>query len=179
MFTEGDPTARAAAHDLRRACDFRSLAPPLRSSRRHDRVGGRGLASDAGNPGPCGMIASCQTAEGSGRSARSLDSRGDPRFSTSMMDRISEMSTYCLSTDGNPETERAPACESLTVATRRALKERLRPLGAGSQPAALLEDLASIRRRWNADCFPFALSKTTQEPLLFRGGVFSRTDFDL
>ena len=40
--------------------------------------------------------------------------------------------------------------ESLTIATRRALEERLRRLGAGPRRAGLLEDLAAIRRRWNA-----------------------------
>jgi antitoxin VapB len=54
------------------------------------------------------------------------------------------------------ETERL-ACalaertgESLTLATRRALEERLRRVGGGARRASLLEDLAEIRRRWGA-----------------------------
>ena len=40
--------------------------------------------------------------------------------------------------------------ESLTLATRRALEERLRRVGGAARRAALLEDLAEIRRRWSA-----------------------------
>jgi len=40
--------------------------------------------------------------------------------------------------------------ESLTVATRRALEERLRRVGGAARRASLLEDLAEIRRRWSA-----------------------------
>jgi len=40
--------------------------------------------------------------------------------------------------------------ESLTLATRRALEERLRRVGGGARRAALLDDLAEIRRRWRA-----------------------------
>jgi antitoxin VapB len=40
--------------------------------------------------------------------------------------------------------------ESLTVATRRALEDRLRRLGDDQKKAALLEDLAGIRRRVGA-----------------------------
>ncbi len=40
--------------------------------------------------------------------------------------------------------------ESLTLATRRALEERLRRVGGAARPAALLDDLAEIRRRWRA-----------------------------
>ena len=40
--------------------------------------------------------------------------------------------------------------ESLTLATRRALEERLRRVGGGARRASLLEDLAEIRRRWGA-----------------------------
>ncbi|HMK91127.1 MAG TPA: type II toxin-antitoxin system VapB family antitoxin [Methylocystis sp.] len=40
--------------------------------------------------------------------------------------------------------------ESLTVATRRALEERLRRIGSDARRAALLEDLAACRRRWGA-----------------------------
>ncbi len=37
--------------------------------------------------------------------------------------------------------------ESITVATRKALEERLRRIGGGRRKDALLEDLAAIRRR--------------------------------
>jgi antitoxin VapB len=56
----------------------------------------------------------------------------------------------------DPETERLARAlaertgETLTIATRRALEERLRRLGSGARRAALLEDLAAIRRRWSA-----------------------------
>ena len=56
----------------------------------------------------------------------------------------------------DPETERLARAlaertgESLTVATRRALEERLRRIGDDARKAALLEDLAAIRRRWSA-----------------------------
>jgi antitoxin VapB len=40
--------------------------------------------------------------------------------------------------------------ESLTLATRRALEERLRRVSGGARRASLLEDLAEIRRRWSA-----------------------------
>jgi antitoxin VapB len=56
----------------------------------------------------------------------------------------------------DPETERLARAlaertgESLTVATRRALEERLRRLGTAPRRAALLDDLAAIRRRWSA-----------------------------
>ena len=40
--------------------------------------------------------------------------------------------------------------ESITLATKRALQERLRRLGSDMRKAALLEDLESIQRRWNA-----------------------------
>lgn len=55
----------------------------------------------------------------------------------------------------DPETERLArnlaerTGESLTVATRRALEERLRRFGADARKAALLEDLAASRRRWS------------------------------
>jgi antitoxin VapB len=39
--------------------------------------------------------------------------------------------------------------ESLTLATRRALEERLRRVGGGGRRVSLLEDLAEIRRRWS------------------------------
>jgi len=56
----------------------------------------------------------------------------------------------------DPETERlartlaARTGESLTIATRRALEERLRRMGTDAHKAALLEDLAASRRRWLA-----------------------------
>lgn len=56
----------------------------------------------------------------------------------------------------DPETERLARLlarqtgETLTIATRRALEERLRRVGAGARKAALLEDLAASRRRWRA-----------------------------
>ncbi len=55
----------------------------------------------------------------------------------------------------DPETERLARTlaertgESLTVATKRALEERLRRLGDPARKRALLEDLAAIRRRWS------------------------------
>lgn len=56
----------------------------------------------------------------------------------------------------DPETERLARAlaertgESLTLATRRALEERLRRVGGGARRASLLEDLAEIRLRWSA-----------------------------
>lgn len=53
----------------------------------------------------------------------------------------------------DPETERLARAlaertgESITVATRRALEDRLRRVGHGRQKALLLEDMAAIRRR--------------------------------
>jgi antitoxin VapB len=40
--------------------------------------------------------------------------------------------------------------ETITLAIHRALEERLRRVGCGARKAALLEDLAAIRRRWRA-----------------------------
>ena len=40
--------------------------------------------------------------------------------------------------------------EPVAIATKRALEERLCRLGQDPRKAALLEDLAAIRRRWNA-----------------------------
>lgn len=54
----------------------------------------------------------------------------------------------------NPETERlarrlaARTGESITVATRRALEERLARTTVMDRDAAVLEELASIRCRW-------------------------------
>lgn len=56
----------------------------------------------------------------------------------------------------DPETEQLARTlaertgETLTVATRRALEERLKRVTATAGTAALLEDLAAIRRRWRA-----------------------------
>ncbi|TIO80814.1 MAG: PSK operon transcription factor [Mesorhizobium sp.] len=56
----------------------------------------------------------------------------------------------------DPETERLArtlaerTSETITIATRRALEERLRRLGSEARKAALLEDLAASRRRWSA-----------------------------
>ena len=55
----------------------------------------------------------------------------------------------------DPETERLARAlaertgETLTVATRRALEERLQRLGDASRKPALLDDLRAIRRRWS------------------------------
>src|SRR5271165_1235191 len=55
----------------------------------------------------------------------------------------------------DPEAERLARAlaqrtgETLTVATRRALEERLRRIGGAARRGALLEDLAAIRRRWS------------------------------
>ena len=55
----------------------------------------------------------------------------------------------------DPETERLArelakrTGESLTIATRRALEERLSRIGGAARRAALLEDLAGSRRRWS------------------------------
>lgn len=54
----------------------------------------------------------------------------------------------------DPETERLARTlasrtgESITVATRRALEERLRRVGSDTRKTMLLEDLAASRRRW-------------------------------
>ncbi|MEW9617730.1 type II toxin-antitoxin system VapB family antitoxin [Shinella sp. S4-D37] len=56
----------------------------------------------------------------------------------------------------DPETERLARTlaertgESITIATRTALEERLRRLGSSVRKAALLEDLAASRRRWSS-----------------------------
>ncbi|MBC7285937.1 type II toxin-antitoxin system VapB family antitoxin, partial [Hoeflea sp.] len=54
----------------------------------------------------------------------------------------------------DPETERMARAlaertgETITVATRRALEERLRRVSSDARKAALLEDMAASRRRW-------------------------------
>ncbi|PBC20194.1 PSK operon transcription factor [Mesorhizobium sp. WSM4307] len=40
--------------------------------------------------------------------------------------------------------------ETITIATKRALEERLRRTGSAARKAALLEDLEAIRKRLNA-----------------------------
>lgn len=56
----------------------------------------------------------------------------------------------------DPETERLARAlaertgETITVATRKALEERLRRSGGDLRRAALLEDLAASRQRWGA-----------------------------
>ncbi len=56
----------------------------------------------------------------------------------------------------DPETEQLArnlakiTGENITTATKRAIQERLRRLGGQSGRAALLEDMAAIRRRWSA-----------------------------
>ncbi len=55
----------------------------------------------------------------------------------------------------DPETERLAkklaqlTGESITTATKRAIEERLRRVGGQSRKAAVLEDMAAIRRRWS------------------------------
>lgn len=56
----------------------------------------------------------------------------------------------------DPETERlartlaARTGETITVATRRAIEERLRRTGAQARKAALLEDMEAMQRRLSA-----------------------------
>jgi len=56
----------------------------------------------------------------------------------------------------DPETERMARAlaertgETITVATRRALEERLRRVSSDAHKSALLEDMAASRRRWSA-----------------------------
>lgn len=56
----------------------------------------------------------------------------------------------------DPETERLARLlaertgETVTIATKRALEQRLRRTGADARKAALLEDLAASRRRGSA-----------------------------
>jgi antitoxin VapB len=67
----------------------------------------------------------------------------------------------------DPETERlaralaARTGETLTIATRRALEERLRRVGSDRRKASLLEDLAASRRRWRA--LPILDSRSADE----------------
>ncbi|SEF15453.1 antitoxin VapB [Rhizobiales bacterium GAS191] len=67
----------------------------------------------------------------------------------------------------DPETERLArrlaerTGETITIATRRALEERLRRIGSEARKAALLEDLAASRRRWSA--LPVLDARATDE----------------
>ena len=53
--------------------------------------------------------------------------------------------------------------ESITTATRRAIEERLRRVGGHSRKAALLQDMAEIRRRWSE--MPVLDDRTAEEIL--------------
>ena len=67
----------------------------------------------------------------------------------------------------DPETERLArnlaqlTGESITAATKRAIEERLRRVGGRSRRAALLEEMAEIRRRWSA--MPVVDGRTPEE----------------
>lgn len=56
----------------------------------------------------------------------------------------------------DPETERlaralaARTGETITIATRRALEERLKKMGSQAKKAALLEDMEAMQRRLSA-----------------------------
>lgn len=69
----------------------------------------------------------------------------------------------------DPETERLArnlaqlTGENITTATRRAIEERLRRLAGRSRRAALLEDMAEIRRRWRG--MPVLDDRTPEEIL--------------
>jgi antitoxin VapB len=69
----------------------------------------------------------------------------------------------------DPETERLArnlaqlTGETITMATKRAIEERLRRVGGQSRRAALLEDMAEIRRRWSA--MPVLNDRTPEEIL--------------
>jgi antitoxin VapB len=69
----------------------------------------------------------------------------------------------------DPETERLARTlaqltgESITAATKRAIEERLRRVGGRSRRAALLEEMAEIRRRWSA--MPVLDDRTLEEIL--------------
>ena len=53
--------------------------------------------------------------------------------------------------------------ESITLATKRALEERLRRMSSDRRKAALLEDLEAIQQRWNA--LPILDNRTPDEIL--------------
>ena len=69
----------------------------------------------------------------------------------------------------DPKTERLArnlaqlTGESITTATRRAIEERLRRVGGQSRRAALLEEMAEIRRRWSE--MPVADERSADEIL--------------
>jgi antitoxin VapB len=69
----------------------------------------------------------------------------------------------------DPETERLArnlarlTGENITTATKRAIEERLRRVAGQSRRAALLEDMADIRRRWAA--MPVLDDRTPEEIL--------------
>ena len=69
----------------------------------------------------------------------------------------------------DPETERLArnlariTGETITAATKRAIEERLRRVGGHSRKAALLQDMAEIRRRWSA--MPVLDDRTPEEIL--------------
>jgi antitoxin VapB len=69
----------------------------------------------------------------------------------------------------DPETERLArnlarlTGETITTATKRAIEERLRRVGSQSRRAALLEEMAEIRRRWAA--MPVLDDRTPEEIL--------------
>lgn len=69
----------------------------------------------------------------------------------------------------DPETERLARTlaqltgENITMATKRAIEERLRRVGGPSRRATLLEDMAEIRRRWSE--MPVADDRTPEEIL--------------
>ena len=67
----------------------------------------------------------------------------------------------------DPETERLARSlaqltgENITMATKRAIEERLHRVGNQTRKAALLEDMAEIRRRWSA--MPVLDDRTSEE----------------
>ena len=69
----------------------------------------------------------------------------------------------------DPETERLAKSlarltgESITMATKRAIEERLGRVGGPSRKATLLEDMAEIRRRWSE--MPVVDDRTPEEVL--------------
>jgi antitoxin VapB len=69
----------------------------------------------------------------------------------------------------DPKTERLArnlaqlTGESITTATRRAIEERLRRVAGRSRRAALLDEMAEIRRRWSA--MPVVDDRTPDEIL--------------
>lgn len=79
--------------------------------------------------------------------------------------------------DGHANPNKGPALDAMlgemqfkvepvTAEQARLAREAYRRFGKGNHPAALNF----------GDCFSYALSKSTGEPLLFKGNDFSRTD---